>query len=138
MRQLIIGLLAATVLALSPPALASLPVQSDFRDQVLYLVMVDRFANGDKSNDGNADPHNPHAYHGGDLKGLRQKLDYLRDLGVTTLWLTPINKNQAGPYSGKYWGYHGYWIQDFDQVDPRFGTEEDLKAVCSRCGARPA
>ena len=75
------------------------------RDDVIYLIMPDRFADGDKSNDqppgstGVYDRNQPHAYHGGDLRGIRQHLDYLHDLGVTTLWLTPVWKNADSDFT---------------------------------------
>ncbi len=83
-------------------------------DDVVYMAMVDRFHNGDSSNDGT----NP-ARHGGDLQGVIDKLDYLQDLGVTALWIDPVEKNQED-------GYHGYWPTDFDQVDPHRGSMETL------------
>jgi glycosidase len=91
-------------------------------DDVLYLIMPDRFANGDPSNDeprefpGSHDRTKPRAYHGGDLRGITAHLAYLKDLGVTTVWLTPIVKN-GGPAS-----YHGYGAVDLYAVDPHLGT----------------
>ncbi len=92
------------------------------QDDVIYLIMPDRFANGDPLNDepaefpGSHDRSNPRAYHGGDLRGVEQHLDYLKDLGVTTLWLTPIVKN--GPAQD----YHGYGATDLYAIDPHLGT----------------
>jgi glycosidase len=91
-------------------------------DDVLYLIMPDRFANGDPSNDepaefpGSHDRAKPRAYHGGDLRGVKEHLPYLKDLGVTTLWLTPIVKNGAAQ------DYHGYGAIDLYAVDPHLGT----------------
>jgi neopullulanase len=88
---------------------------------VVYLIMPDRFANGDPSNDepgdarGSHDRSKPRAYHGGDLRGIREHLDYLKDLGVTTLWLTPIVKNGATE------DYHGYGAVDLYAVEPHLG-----------------
>lgn len=104
------------------------PVPPDPRDQVIYLVMPDRYADGDPSNNFHVNQRDPHAYHGGDLKGLTGQLDQIKDLGVTTLWVTPVNDNQDGPLAGKYWGYHGYWMQDFTKVDEHMGSEADMKA----------
>jgi neopullulanase len=91
-------------------------------DDVIYLIMPDRFANGDPTNDqpaefpGSHDRAQPRAYHGGDLRGIREHLPYLKDLGVTTLWLTPILKNGAPA------DYHGYGAVDLYAVDPHLGT----------------
>ena len=95
---------------------------------VLYLIMPDRFANGDTSNDvwddEVVDRNENSARHGGDLAGINAKLDYLDDLGVTAIWLNPVLENKMnGPE--KYKSYHGYAITDFYQVDKRLGTNED-------------
>ncbi len=100
-----------------------------WRDEILYLILPDRFYNGDHSNDRNANPQDPFAYHGGDLAGVLQKLDYLQQLGVTALWFTPISDNQDNPLVGKYWGYHGYWIQNIAKVDEHFGDEQLFRQV---------
>lgn len=101
-------------------------------DEVLYFVVVDRFADGDASNNVKVDVKAKGAFHGGDLKGLTAQLDELSSLGVTALWVTPLLKNIDGFVSGAGfpdWGYHGYWADDFHQLDPRFGTEADFKAL---------
>ncbi|MDP1621698.1 MAG: glycoside hydrolase family 13 protein [Bacteroidales bacterium] len=93
---------------------------------VIYLLMPDRFANGDTSNDVSAgmiepvDRSNKDGRHGGDLKGIRDHLDYLRDLGITALWINPLLENNMTRYS-----YHGYSTTDYYRIDPRFGTNED-------------
>jgi neopullulanase len=98
-------------------------------DDVIYLIMPDRFANGDPTNDeplefkGSCDRANPRAYHGGDLQGIKTHLPYLSDLGVTTLWLTPIVKNGATQ------DYHGYSAVDLYAVDPHVGTVEDYREL---------
>jgi neopullulanase len=98
-------------------------------DDVIYLVMPDRFANGDPLNDepgefpGSHDRSKPRAWHGGDLRGVEQHLDYLKDLGVTTLWLTPIVKNGATQ------DYHGYGAVDLYAVDPHLGTLADYQEL---------
>jgi len=98
-------------------------------DDVIYLIMPDRFANGDPLNDepvefpGTHDRSKPRAYHGGDLRGVEQHLDYLKDLGVTTLWLTPIVKNGAAQ------DYHGYGATDLYAVDPHLGTLADYQEL---------
>jgi glycosidase len=96
-------------------------------DDVMYLIMPDRFANGDPTNDepadapGSHDRSKPRAYHGGDLLGIRNHLPYLKDLGVTTLWLTPIVKNGATQ------DYHGYGAVDLYAVDAHLGTLKDYQ-----------
>jgi neopullulanase len=98
-------------------------------DDVIYLIMPDRFANGDPLNDepaefpGTHDRGKPRAYHGGDLRGVEQHLDYLKDLGVTTLWLTPVVKNGAAQ------DYHGYGATDLYSVDPHLGTLADYQEL---------
>ena len=98
-------------------------------DDVLYLIMPDRFANGDPTNDEPAEAPGWHdrsqarAYHGGDLRGIRDHLSYLKDLGVTTLWLTPIVKNGAAQ------DYHGYGAVDLYAVEPHFGALQDYQEL---------
>jgi glycosidase len=100
---------------------------------VVYLLMPDRFANGDPSNDhpaGTADHLNRReggARHGGDLAGISAHLDYLAGMGYTQLWLTPIVENAQPTFS-----YHGYSITDHYRVDPRYGSNADLKALSAR------
>ena len=94
---------------------------------VLYLIMPDRFADGDAANDeprefpGSHDRSKPRAWHGGDLRGIQDHLDYLKDLGVTALWLTPIVKNGATQ------DYHGYGAVDLYSVDPHLGSLGDYQ-----------
>jgi neopullulanase len=105
---------------------------------VIYLIMPDRFADSDRSNDvpagtkGTFDRSNPRAYHGGDLRGIREHLDYLRELGVTTIWLTPIVKND--PSSPQ--DYHGYGAVDEYAVEPHFGTLGDLQELVRNAHAK--
>ncbi|MGL6268703.1 MAG: alpha-amylase family glycosyl hydrolase, partial [Chitinophagaceae bacterium] len=101
---------------------------------LVYLIMPDRFANGDPSNDKLpdqedkvADRSNPFARHGGDIKGVENNLDYLKDLGVTTVWMTPVFENNMPRMTeGKFnmSGYHGYWITNHYLVDKRMGGNE--------------
>lgn len=96
-------------------------------DDVMYLIMPDRFANGNPANDepaegtGSHDRLKPRAYHGGDLRGIQNHLPYLKDLGVTTVWLTPIVKNGAAQ------DYHGYGAVDLYAVDPHLGMLKDYQ-----------
>ena len=100
-------------------------------EDVIYLIMPDRFANGDPTNDepaeapGSHDRSKARAYHGGDLRGIREHLDYLKDLGVTTLWLTPIVKNGATE------DYHGYGAVDLYAVEPHLGHLRDYQELVS-------
>ncbi len=109
-------------------------------DENFYFVMADRFANGDTANDQGGlgadplvsgfDPTKKGFYNGGDLKGLRGKLDYIQGLGTTSIWLTPSFKNKAVQLEdGPSAGYHGYWITDFTQIDPHLGTNDDLASL---------
>jgi len=99
------------------------------KDDVMYLIMPDRFANGDTANDdpaeakGYYDRQKARGFHGGDLKGVTQHLPYLKDLGVTALWLTPFWKNADD--------YHGYGVTDMYAVDPHFGTMRDYQDFVS-------
>ncbi|NUS15029.1 MAG: pullulanase-type alpha-1,6-glucosidase [Streptomyces sp.] len=135
----------------APPSDAALAGQAarhdDTREQ-FYFVMPDRFANGDPSNDRGGltgsrlatgyDPTDKGFYQGGDLKGLTRKLDYIKGLGTTAIWMAPIFKNQPvqGTGSSASAGYHGYWITDFTQVDPHFGTNDDLRTLISTAHAK--
>ncbi len=98
-------------------------------EDVIYLIMPDRFANGDPANDEPVEAHGTHdrsnarAYHGGDLRGIRDHLPYLKELGVTTLWLTPILKNGAAQ------DYHGYGAVDLYSVDPHLGTMQEYREL---------
>ena len=145
-RQLI--LLGAAMLAAAPAV-----AQSDYRtrlpqDEVIYFLLPDRFENGDTSNDLGGfsggrlqtgfDPAHKGFFHGGDLKGLTRRLDYIQRLGATAIWLSPIFKNKPvqGPPGQESAGYHGYWVTDFTQVDPHLGTNADFKAFVDAAHAR--
>ena len=96
---------------------------------VIYLITPDRFANGDPSNDEFKDMpdkinrEDKGGRHGGDVKGILDNLDYIKDLGFTAIWLNPIIENDMPRYS-----YHGYAATDFYKVDPRYGTNDEYKA----------
>jgi hypothetical protein len=98
-------------------------------DDVIYLLMPDRFANGNPSNDNligcgrPIDRNSARALHGGDLRGVRDHLGYLKDLGVTGIWMTPVYRNSLVDFDA----YHGYSTVDFYAVEPRFGTMQDLR-----------
>lgn len=91
----------------------------------IYLVMVDRYANGNPTNDGQIDLEDPAAFHGGDLLGLTQHLDDIESLGIDTVWLTPITKMRTKPI-GVHGAFHGYWVEDGRAVEPRFGRTQDI------------
>jgi len=152
MRHSVVAL--AALLALAPTSLAAAPAPAnDYRarlpqDEVIYFLLPDRFENGDPSNDRGGlagdrlqtgyDPTAKGFYHGGDLKGLTERLGYIQDLGATAVWVGPIFKNKAvqGPPGHESAGYHGYWITDFTRVDPHLGTNADFKAMVDAAHAR--
>lgn len=148
-------ILRATAAAIT--ALAAHPVSADTlsdlrartaEEEIVYFVLPDRFANGDPKNDRGGlkgdrlatgyDPASRAFYHGGDLKGLTRKLDYIQGLGATALWIAPIFKNKPvqGAKGQESAAYHGYWITDFTTVDPHFGTDADFKALVDAAHAR--
>jgi len=96
------------------------------QNDIVYLIMPDRFANADESNDyikelvDTVNRKKPFARHGGDLKGIKSKLDYIQDLGITALWLNPVIEN-----ANKNGSYHGYGFTNFYKIDPRFGNHAD-------------
>ena len=94
----------------------------------MYFIMVDRFNDADE-NLPDVDITDPKAYQGGDIRGIIQKLDYIKDLGMTAIWLTPIMDNADR-------GYHGYWIYDFYSVDEHFGTLDDFKELVEEAHKR--
>ena len=99
---------------------------ADWRDQVLYLVMIDRFENGNPGNDdqgaGEFDPADPRKFSGGDLAGVARRLDYIRGLGATAIWITPPVANRWWSEQAQFGGYQGYWARDFKALDAHFGT----------------
>ncbi|WP_159016760.1 alpha-amylase family glycosyl hydrolase [Cognatiluteimonas profundi] len=119
--------------AARPPDAPLAPASPDWRDQVIYFVMIDRFSDGDPGNDdqgaGEFDPADGAKYSGGDLRGITARLDYIRGLGATTVWITPPVANQWWNVKGHFSGYHGYWAENFDQVDAHYGTLADYKAL---------
>lgn len=101
----------------------------DFRDTILYFIVTDRFYDGDPSNNINVDKTQKGYFHGGDFQGIIDKIDYLVDLGINAIWITPIVANIEFPVTGagfKDWAYHGYWGEDFEKVSPHWGSEEKL------------
>ncbi|MBW9122301.1 pullulanase-type alpha-1,6-glucosidase [Microbacterium trichothecenolyticum] len=129
-------------------ALVAAPARQPGSQEQFYFVMTDRFANGDTANDQGAltgdrlttgfDPTDKGFYNGGDIAGLREKLDYIDGLGTTAIWLTPSFKNNPvqGEGANASAGYHGYWITDFTQIDPHLGTNAELEALISEAHAK--
>jgi glycosidase len=87
--------------------------------------MVDRYANGDSTNDADANPSDPVSFHGGDIRGIIDHIDHIESLGIQTVWLTPISKMRTEPIDN-HGAFHGYWVDQMDAVEPRFGTIEDI------------
>jgi len=114
--------------------------QSVWQDQIIYFIFTDRFANGDRKNDFNVKPGDPWAYHGGDLQGVIDKLDYIKDLGATTIWITPPMDNRDNAFKADFgggkmqeiWGYHGYWTKNFYAVDEHLGSMAKMKELVNK------
>jgi glycosidase len=141
------GLCAAIAVLLAPSTFAALSatapnatVSADWRDAIVYFAMIDRFDDGDPSNNdqgvGEHDPTSGAHYSGGDLAGLTRRLDYIRGLGATALWITPPVRHQWWDGEVDYGGYHGYWGEHFAEVDPHFGTLADYRALADGLHAR--
>jgi len=109
------------------------------QDDIIYFVLTDRFDDGDAVNNFGADKTDPRRYHGGDFKGITDRIYYLKDLGITALWITPVYLSIGT--LGDSDGYHGYWALDFERIDPHLYTERSeyvpgarqyLKDLCER------
>jgi len=120
----------------------------DWNREIIYFILIDRFFNGDTTNDSGRNPtshvlFNPEkknygalkTYQGGDLQGVIDKLDYLQQLGVTAIWLSPVFDNSDTDFQG-WWPYHGYHPIDFFSVDEHFGTMETLKELVKKAHQR--
>lgn len=120
----------------------------DWDEAVIYFAVTDRFFDGNTSNndaygvkDYNTGDKGGSSYHGGDFAGLTQKLDYLKDLGVNTIWITPIVENitsdqhDADTDTATY-GYHGYWASNFTKLNKHLGTEEEFAALIEAAHSR--
>lgn len=131
--------LAASGSVYSVPT-AQVDTPTDWRDQVIYFALIDRFDDGEPGNNdqgsGEFDPTDSRRYSGGDLTGLTRRLDYIRGLGATALWITPPVRHQWWDDTAGYGGYHGYWGQHFMEVDPHFGTLDDYRALAQGLHAR--
>ncbi len=120
---------------------------TDWASEIIYFVLIDRFADGDTSNNQRVERDNPGGYHGGDLKGLTQHLDEIESLGATAIWINPIQEQVAEGFAAEgppetntgsftHWGFHGYWMEDFNAIEPQFGSEADMKALVDAAHAR--
>ncbi len=130
----LIPILVLLVSACGPGGEVSRRLQThvdDWRDEVIYQILVDRFANGDPSNDTidgiGTKPGDLARFQGGDWRGVEQRLGYIQRLGATTIWISPIVDNlQRTDYQD---GYHGYWAADFTRINRRFGSLDDLRSL---------
>lgn len=148
-RPVRIGLRLALACLLASPSLGASASEgaagageasTDWRDQVLYLVMIDRFENGDPSNDdqgaGEFDPADARKFSGGDLAGVQRRLDYIQGLGATAIWITPPVANRWWNEQAQFGGYHGYWARDFKALDAHFGMVAEYKRLADAMHAR--
>ncbi|WP_180955209.1 alpha-amylase family glycosyl hydrolase [Peribacillus deserti] len=101
----------------------------EWQDENIYFLMVDRFKNGDTQNDYKVNVKDPTAYNGGDFKGIVQELDYIKDMGFTSIWLSPVFDNDDK-------GYHGYWVHDFYKTEEHFGTMKEFKELVKEAHKR--
>ncbi|MCS4536251.1 pullulanase-type alpha-1,6-glucosidase [Corynebacterium sp. HS2168-gen11] len=136
----------------SDRGLITTPYKHAAADKNFYFILTDRFENGDTNNDHGEvaptgvrspltdgfDPTDRAFYHGGDIRGIINKLDYIAGLGTTAIWLSPSFKNRPvqGEGENATAGYHGYWITDFTQIDPHLGSNDDMKTLIQQAHAR--
>lgn len=128
--------------------LVAISPQRDWSDAIIYFALIDRFADGDHANNAHVDRDNPGGYHGGDLSGLRAQLDEIADLGATAIWINPVVKQIGAPVWAQgppasewargfeHWPFHGYWADDFERLEPHFGSEAELKALVEAAHTR--
>ena len=143
-RSVFVLLLAALAAASPEVGCVSVPADStkptlathvqDWRDEIIYQLIVDRFADGDVNNDFNVAPGALGKYQGGDWKGVEDHLDYLQALGVTALWISPVVQNVDSDADVD--GYHGYWQQDLTKTNPHFGDLAALRSMVAHAHDR--
>lgn len=108
----------------------------DWDEARIYFALTDRFKDGDSTNNENVDTTHLEAYHGGDFRGMIDNLDYLKDLGMNTLWITPIvdniDFNKGVSFGGKQYAYHGYWAKDFTKLDEHLGDMDTFKELIEK------
>ena len=124
--------------AMNAPSQAS----ESARGEMIYFVMLDRFFNGDSANDDGGlgkdskisglNKSNNGFYHGGDIAGLEEKIPYIKSLGFTAIWITPVVRQLSVAPDGTSASYHGYWGAGFDEVDPHLGTMEEFKKFVAK------
>ncbi|WP_026905703.1 alpha-amylase family glycosyl hydrolase [Paucisalibacillus globulus] len=125
----ITSLLLAILLFISTYPAVSFAKENPIQEEIIYNILVDRFNNGEQAFSEQVRLDDPYAYHGGDLKGITLKLDDLKELGFTTISLSPIMENATD-------GYHGYWIEDFYSVEEQFGDMKALQALVQEAHER--
>ena len=152
-RRTLLAMTALSALGMGAMATVSWAAPAPYlqrkpQDEVIYFVLPDRFENGDATNDHGGpargpqidgfDPERADFYHGGDIRGVTRRLDYIQGLGVTAVWLAPIfvNRPVQGAPGQESAAHHGYWITDFTDVDPHLGTKADFKALVDAAHAR--
>lgn len=126
------GLKSVNIAGESVQIQAPFPSPEDWRDQVIYFVMIDRFYNPEKKPTEKWNHSEYGGFQGETLKGITEKLDYIKSLGATAIWITPPFKNCQ--YDSNT--HHGYGIQNFLSIDPRFGSEEDLNELVDQAHAK--
>ncbi|MDJ0928765.1 MAG: alpha-amylase family glycosyl hydrolase [Gammaproteobacteria bacterium] len=146
----LLGLAGCATTPTSPTPTAS-PIavepQRDWSDAIIYFVITDRFSDGDTTNNLNVDLDNPGGWHGGDFAGLEAQLDEITSLGATAIWITPVQLQITNPsiVPGipelgldffEHHGFHGYWMDDFNAIEPRLGDEAALKSLVDAAHAR--
>ena len=100
------------------------PAEAD----AIYFVLVDRFSNGDTTNDHEIDLADPQGWHGGDIRGVLTQLDHIEAMGFRSVWLSPIHNGRHAKFHE--WGaYHGYWVHDLDSIHPRFGDDAVVREL---------
>ncbi len=140
-KSLVVSLLASIFIGLATgitPAATEIKLDREFKAEMIYFAMIDRFSNGNTKNDlggykdvrttSGFDPYDTAFYHGGDIQGLSDKLEYIKSLGFTALWITPVFRNIPVGVDGRSAAYHGYAIAGFDQIDAHLGTMAEFKA----------
>lgn len=129
MRRIAIITLTALLIFTNLNVVSAQKDDGQFQEQIIYDILVDRFNNGDFTIDKQVNIDDPKAYHGGDIQGVIKKLDRLKEMGITTISLSPIMKNAAN-------GYLGYWIEDFYSIDEQFGSMDDFKELIKEAHKR--
>lgn len=129
LKRMLVSMLLPFLLFYAFPAGAVEKEERTWQDEIIYLLMVDRFQNSDSANDLEINTQDPLAYQGGDFQGIIDQLDYIQDMGFTTIWLTPVFSNEAG-------GYHGYWVDNFYETEAHFGTIDKFKEVVKEAHKR--